>query len=68
MSQSRDHLNDCYLGRSLHLAQYLPRDQVNYEEPDRPGTVVRDLDDIGHAVTVRHVPDFWKPCEDWTLD
>jgi hypothetical protein len=29
---------------------------------------VRNLDDIGHAVDVGHVPDFWKPCEDWTLD
>ncbi|MBN8476297.1 hypothetical protein [Sulfuritalea sp.] len=68
MSQSRNLLISGYSGQPLHLAQYRPVDHGSYHEPERSGVVVRNLDDIGHAVDVGHVPDFWKPCEDWTLD
>lgn len=68
MSQSRDHFGFGGEGRSLHLARYLPGDDRRYDQQERYGVLTRDLDEIGHAVNVRQVPDFWKPCEDWTLD
>ena len=74
MSQSRDYLSFGYEGRSLHLAQYLPDDDRAFDQFRRTGVATRyqessrNLDEIGHAVNVRQVPDFWKPCEDWTLD
>ena len=68
MSQSSDHFGFGGEGRSLHLARYLPGSDRRHDEPGRTGVLTRNLDEIGHAVNVRHVPDFWKPCEDWTLD
>jgi hypothetical protein len=74
MSQSRDLSRPGYEGRALHLARYLTDDDktidqaYRYGVPTRQPDTARNLDDIGHAVNVRQVPDFWKPCEDWTLD
>lgn len=74
MSQFSDHQGYGNEGRHLHAAQYLSDADRRFDKSDRSGVArrhpepSRDLDDIGHAVNVRHVPDFWKPCEDWTLD
>jgi hypothetical protein len=74
MSQFSDHPDFGYEDRHMNAAQYLSDADMRFDRSDRPGVATRhpgpsrDLDDIGHAVNVRHVPDFWKPCEDWTLD
>lgn len=74
MSHYRDHLGLGYAGRPLHLAQYLPLDERASDRAGRSGVTThhhdstRQLDEIGHEVQVRQVPDFWKPCEEWTLD
>ncbi|MDO8340656.1 MAG: hypothetical protein Q7T59_01640 [Candidatus Woesebacteria bacterium] len=74
MSQFSDHPGFGYEDRHFHAPQHLSDADRRFDKSDRSGVAIRDpessrdLDDIGHAVNVRHVPDFWKPCEDWTLD
>lgn len=78
MSQFGDHPGFGYEVRYLQAARYLSDADSRFDKwfdtSDHSGVVAshpgssRYLDDIGHAVNVRDVPDFWKPCEDWILD
>ena len=74
MFQFGDHPGFDYEVRHLQAARYLSDADRSFDKSDHSGVATchpgssRDLADIGHGVNVRDVPDFWKPCEDWTLD
>ena len=75
MSHSFKQAGSGNAGGLAHAVQYLAgSDDRRFEDPCRGGVAtvvpdpVRNLDDVGHAVVARDVPDFWKPFEEWTLD